>query len=312
MNLMRSALLYASQNRWLREQAPQYKFVRRTAARFMPGERVEDAIQAAQTLATQNIRTVFTQLGENITSSAEAEQVRDHYLGVLSQIRESNLPTEISVKLTQLGLNLSSELCFHNLVALIERASINTGVTTVWIDMEGSVYTERTLELFTRARAKYVNVGVCLQAYLFRTGEDLEPLIKMGAAVRLVKGAYKELPSIAFPRKQDVDHNYFALAQRLLSFEARQRGVRAALATHDCELIARIAAFAAQNGISREALEFQMLYGIRTAEQLRLAREGYDSRVLINYGSHWYAWFMRRLAERPANVWFVVKNLAAK
>lgn len=309
MNMMRSALLYASQNRWLRQQAPRHKFVRRTAARFMPGERVEDAMQAARALAAQNVRTIFTQLGENIASSAEAEQVRDHYLGVLSQIHEAGLPTEISVKLTQLGLDLNTELCFNNLVSLIERAALNTSVTTVWIDMEGSAYTERTLELFTRARAKYVNVGICLQAYLFRTSEDVEPLIKMGAAVRLVKGAYKEPPTIAFPRKQDVDHNYFALAQRLLSSEARQRGVRAALATHDCALIAKIMAFAAQNEIPREALEFQMLYGIQTAEQLRLAREDYDSRVLINYGSHWYAWFMRRMAERPANMWFVVKNL---
>lgn len=309
MNLMRSALLYASQNRWLRERAPRYKFVRSTAGRFMPGERVEDAIQAARTLAAQNIRTIFTQLGENILSSAEAEQVRDHYLGVLSQVHESNLPTEISVKLTQLGLNLNSELCFNNLVALIERAAINTGVTTVWIDMEGSAYTERTLELFTLARARYVNVGVCLQAYLFRTGEDLEPLIKMGAAVRLVKGAYKEPPTIAFPRKRDVDQNYFALAQRLLSPEARQRGVRAAFGTHDQQLIAKIASYAEQNGVPRQGVEFQMLYGIQTVEQLRLAREGYDSRVLINYGSHWYAWFMRRLAERPANVWFVIRNL---
>ncbi|HZU22076.1 MAG TPA: proline dehydrogenase family protein [Terriglobales bacterium] len=308
MNLMRSALLWASQNAWLREQAPRHKFVRRTVSRFMPGEGVDDAMQAARSLAAQNIRTIFTQLGENITSALEAEQVRDHYLGVLAQIRESALPAEISVKLTQLGLDLGEDLCYRNLAPLIERAALNSGVTTLWIDMEGSAYTQRTLDLFTRARREYANAGVCVQAYLYRTKEDLERLISLGAAVRLVKGAYKEPPAVAFPRKQDVDANYFALAQRLLSADARQHGVRSALATHDRALIARMAQFAEQNGVPRTALEFQMLYGIQSAEQLRLAREGYDSRVLIAYGPHWYAWFMRRLAERPANLWFVIKN----
>jgi proline dehydrogenase len=175
--------------------------------------------------------------------------------------------------------------------------------------MEGSAYTDRTLELFARARAKYSNVGVCVQAYLYRTKTDLEKLIAMGAAVRLVKGAYKEPASIAYPSKQDVDANYFELAKLLLSPESRQRGVCAALATHDRQMIARIAAYGEQSGISRSELEFQMLYGIQTPEQHRLAREGYDSRVLIAYGRHWYAWFMRRLAERPANLWFVAKNL---
>src|SRR5205085_5860116 len=179
----------------------------------------------------------------------------------------------------------------------------------VWIDMEGSAYTERTLALFHRARAAYPNVGICVQAYLHRTGNDVEALIAAGAAVRLVKGAYREPASIAIARKKAVDANYFALAQRLLSAEARQHGVRAAIATHDRDLIAGISAWAAQQGILRNALEFQMLYGIQTAEQLRLAGEGYDSRVLVAYGTHWYAWFMRRLAERPANVWFVMKNL---
>lgn len=309
MSLMRSALLWASQNRWLREQAPRYKFVRRTVARFMPGELVEDAMFAAKTLADENIRTVFTQLGENITSAAEAEAVRDHYLGVLDKIRDAGLQTELSIKLTQLGLDLSDDLCYANTAPLIERAAQNQKASLFWIDMEGSAYTERTLQLFYRVRAAYPNVGVCVQAYLYRTKDDLEKLIAAGAAVRLVKGAYKEPANIAFPRKQDVDDNYFALAQRMLSPEAQQQGVRAALATHDTKLIARISEFAAQNNIPRSKLEFQMLYGIQTPEQLRLAREGYDSRVLVAYGAYWYAWFMRRLAERPANVWFVVKNL---
>jgi len=309
MNLVRSALLYASQNRWMRVRAPQYKFVRRSVARFMPGEHFDDALNAARKLAAQNIRALVTQLGENITSPGEAAQVRDHYLSVLERIGASGLPLEISVKLTQLGLDLGDELCFENLIALIDRAARNPGAATVWIDMESSAYTERTLALYARARGKYPNVGVCVQAYLYRTKADIERLIASAATVRLVKGAYKEAAAVAFPRKQDVDENFFALAQRLLSNEARQRGVRTAIATHDRALIARICDNAAQRVIGRPELQFQMLYGIQAREQLRLAGEGYDSRVLINYGRHWYAWFMRRLAERPANVWFVLKNL---
>lgn len=309
MSLMRSALLWASQNQWMRQQAPRYRFVRRTVSRFMPGERVEDAILAARKLAGENIRTVFSQLGENITSAAEAEAVRDQYVGILDEIRNSGLPTEISIKLTQLGLDLGDEVCQQNVMPLIERAAANSQCPTLWIDMEGSAYTERTLALFYRARQQYTNVGICVQAYLYRTKDDIERLIAMGAAVRLVKGAYNEPANVAFPKTADVDANYFALAQRLLSTEARGHGVRAALGTHDCELIARIAEQGAQQGISRDKLEFQMLYGIQTREQYRLAREGYDSRVFICFGSYWYPWFMRRLAERPANLWFVIKNL---
>ena len=309
MNLVRSALLYASQNRWMRERAPQYNFVRRSVARFMPGEHFADALNAARVLAAQNIRALVTQLGENITVPEEGARVRDHYLSVLEQIGASGLPLEISVKLTQLGLDLGDELCFENLIALIDRAALNPGGATVWIDMESSAYTERTLALYARARERYQNIGVCVQAYLYRTEADIERLIAIGATVRLVKGAYKEAATVAFPRKPDVDDNFFALTQRLLSHEARQRGVRTAIATHDRGLIARICDDAAQSGIGRPELQFQMLYGIQAREQARLASEGYDSRVLINYGRHWYAWFMRRLAERPANVWFVLKNV---
>ncbi|MBV8208261.1 MAG: proline dehydrogenase family protein [Acidobacteria bacterium] len=309
MGLMRSSLLYASQNAWLRRQAPKYGFVRRTVSRFMPGERLEDAMAAAQRLAARRLRTVFTQLGENITSPAEAALVRDHYLSVLAQVRDAGLPTEISVKLTQLGLDLGDELCYVNLKPLAAAAAMHAGAGTLWIDMEGSAYTARTLDLFARLHAEHPNAGVCVQAYLYRTRDDVDRLIEMKAAVRLVKGAYKEPAAIAFPRKRDVDRNYFALAERLLSAAARERGVRAAFGTHDRELIARISAHAEQNGVPHAGLEFQMLYGIQTAEQERLAAEGCDSRVLVAYGAHWYAWFMRRLAERPANVWFVVKNL---
>jgi proline dehydrogenase len=310
MSLIRRMLVNASESRWLRERAPRFAFVRRAAARFMPGEDPEDALAAARGLAESGIRTLLTQLGENIAERGEAEGVTAHYLDLLDRIRSANLPAEVSVKLTQLGLDLDREFCFANLVKLIERSGA-AGITaekTLWIDMEQSAYVEATLELYGRARAAHANVGVCVQAYLHRSEKDVESLISMGATVRLVKGAYSEPPEIAFPRKQDVDENYFRLAQKLLSPEARRAGVRAVMATHDHALIERIARWSAAQGIAKNQLEYAMLFGIQRAEQLRLAREGYISDVLISYGSFWFPWFMRRLAERPANVLFLVRN----
>ena len=308
MGIMRSFFLTCSQSRWLREQAPRYGFVRRTVSRFMPGETVSDALAAAAALREQSIGTIFTQLGENVSDPTEAEQVTVHYLDVLDRIRSKGLHTEVSVKLTQLGLDLDPELCYKNLARVIEHAGTRS---VVWIDMEASHYVDPTLALYRRAKLAYPNVGVCLQAYLFRTAQDLASLVPLGAAIRLVKGAYNESVEVAFPRKKDVDENYFALAKRLLGDEARARGVRAAMATHDQKLIHRITEFAASRGVSKDCLEFQMLYGIQRAEQRRLAQEGWNSIVLVAYGSFWFPWFMRRLAERPANAVFVIRNLLA-
>ena len=302
---MRRSLLKASQSQWLREHAPRYGFMRRTVTRFMPGENVEDALAAAQTLASNGIGTVLTHLGENITDRAEAQEVTKHYLDVLDRIRAANLPAEVSVKLTQLGLDLDNEFCYSNLVALIEHTPAEK---TLWIDIEQSPYVDVTLQLYRRARKAYANVGVCVQAYLFRTEKDLDALISIGASVRLVKGAYNEPAEIAFPLKRDVDENYLHLAQRLLSPESRKMRVRAAMATHDRVLIKKIVEWSASQGIAKTNLEFQMLYGIQRAEQIRLAREGYRCNVLISYGSFWFPWFMRRLAERPANVIFLARN----
>jgi proline dehydrogenase len=305
MGLMRRALLAASQSRWLREQAPRYAFFRRTTERFMPGENVEDALAAASELSKSGIATVLTHLGENIADRAEAESVGRLYLDVLERIRIAKLPTEISVKLTQLGLDLDREFCFANLEKLIRHSPAEK---TVWVDMEQSQYVDATLEIYRRARRKYANTGVCVQAYLYRTEKDVEGLMAMGAAVRLVKGAYSEPASIAYSKKKDVDENFFRLAQRLLSKDARKAGVRAAMATHDEKLIRGICGWAKQEGTANSALEFQMLYGIRREEQLRLAREGDRTGVLISYGAFWFPWFMRRLAERPANVLFLARN----
>jgi proline dehydrogenase len=306
MGLMRRALLAASQSQWLREQAPRYAFFRRTTQRFMPGENVEDALAAASELSKSGITTVLTHLGENIADRAEAESVAQHYLEVLERIRTAKLPTEISVKLTQLGLDLDRDLCFANLEKLIQHSPTEK---TVWVDMEQSQYVDATLEIYGRARKRYQNTGVCVQAYLYRAEKHVEGLIAMGAAVRLVKGAYNEPASIAYSKKQDVDENFFRLAQKLLSKDARSAGVRATMATHDEKLIGRICSWTKQEGIPNPGLEFQMLYGIRRDEQLRLAREEYRTGVLISYGAFWFPWFMRRLAERPANVLFLARNL---
>jgi proline dehydrogenase len=307
MSIMRSVLLASAQNQWLRKQAPRYSFVRRAVSRFMPGETADDALAAARELRDKGIGTVLTCLGENTTDPAEVANVTRHYLEVLERISSLGLPTEISVKLTHLGLDLSTELCYSHLKQLIERAK-----SVVWIDMESSEYVDRTLELYRRARQAYPNVGVCLQAYLYRTADDLASLIPLGPAIRLVKGAYQEPPHLAFPRKKDVDENFFALTKQLLSDEAQRAGARAAIATHDRELIRRTIEFATASGLPKESYEFQMLYGIQRAEQVRLAQEGYRSIVLISYGAYWFPWFMRRLAERPANVLFVLRNLLAK
>ena len=308
MSLMRSMLLAASQNRWLRHRATHYPFVRRTVSRFMPGETLDDALGAAQILLGKKIGTVFTHLGENIKDRSEAQQVTEHYLEVLERIRERGLQAEISVKLTQLGLDLSPELCFEHLKAIIERAQKDS---IVWVDMEASNYVDATLDLYRRALKTHPNVGICLQAYLHRTEDDLAKLLPLRPSIRLVKGAYNEPPEIAFARKQDVDENYFELGKQMLRAKKENHIVRAAFGTHDVALMRGLADFASAEGFAKKDFEVQMLYGIQRAEQERLASEGCTSIVLVAYGSYWYPWFVRRLAERPANLWFMVRNVFA-
>jgi proline dehydrogenase len=308
MGLMRSLLLAASQNRWLRDHATQYSFVRGTVSRFMPGETLDDALGAADTLRSKKVGAVFTHLGENIKDRGEAQQVAEHYLEVLKRIREKGLRAEISVKLTQLGLDLSTDLCFGHLNAVIERAEKDS---IVWVDMEASNYVDATLDLYRRVLSVHPNVGICLQAYLYRTKNDLEKLLPLRPSIRLVKGAYDEPPTIAFPRKQDVDKNYFELGRQMLRAKKENRCMRAAFGTHDVTLIRRLADCASAEGFAKKDFEVQMLYGIQRAEQERLASEGCTSIVLVAYGSYWYPWFVRRLAERPANLWFMVRNVFA-
>jgi proline dehydrogenase len=306
MNPARSILLAVSQNAWLRDHAAKHRFVRRTVSRFMPGEELSDALAAAQRLQTKNIGSIFTRLGENITDHAEARNVTEHYLEVLRCVRQGKLDAEVSVKPTQLGLDLSPELCYGNLKTIIEQEDPRR---VVWIDMEASNYVDATLDLYRRALSEFSNVGVCLQAYLHRTKDDLASLLPLRPSIRLVKGAYSEPPDIAFPEKSRVDENYFSLAKEMLLAKKAEPKIRAAFGTHDLAQLRRISEFAATSGLQKASVEVQMLYGIKSAEQERLAREGYSSKVLVAYGSHWYAWFIRRLAERPANLWFVARNL---
>lgn len=305
MSLLRQVLLKASQSGRLRAGIPRYRFARRTVERFMPGENPADALAAAERLEQNGLCTILSHLGENVADRAEAAAVTRHYLDVLAKVREYGLQSELSIKLTQLGFDLSPAFCLDNFLHIAAQIPRHK---TFWIDMEQSPYVDPILDFARRARKASPNVGVCVQAYLFRTERDVEALMAEGAAVRLVKGAYNEPPEIAFARKADVDENYFRLAQMLLSPPARRAGLRAAIGTHDRRLIARICRWAAAEGIARNDLEFQMLYGIQSAEGLRLAREGYRSGVFICYGSYWFPWFMRRLAERPANLFFLARN----
>jgi proline dehydrogenase len=309
MGLMRSAFLAGSQSRWLRERAVKYRFVHKAVSRFMPGEDLDAAVAAAKELKAKGIGSVLTYLGENVKDLAEAKQVTRHYLDVLTRAKDAALGAEISVKLTQLGLDLGPAACEAGLMALVERAAANE--TWVWIDMESSDYTDATLDLYRRARARFPSVGVCVQAYLRRTEHDLKTLIPLGGGLRLVKGAYREPPDRAYPSKRDVDAKYLSLAARLLGRDARQAGVRVIFGTHDSVLIRRIEQVALEANLRPHQVEFQMLYGIKREEQARLAAAGHPFRVLISYGDAWFPWYMRRLAERPANVLFVVKNLFA-
>jgi proline dehydrogenase len=275
----------------------------------MPGEEFADMLRAAGELAPSGIDTVFTRLGESVTDAAEAASVREHYLGALDEVKARGMRCEPSIKLTQLGLDIDRERCFAHLRALAERAHA-TG-NYLWIDMEQSAYVDVTLDLTRRIKAEFPRVGVCLQAYLYRTMDDLRSLIDLGIGVRIVKGAYKEPASVAMPKKSDVDENFFKLAVVMLEGLARKNGFRPVFGTHDLELIARIQGHAERAGLAARDVEVHMLYGIQRAGQTRLVKEGVNLRVLVAYGSYWFAWYVRRLAERPANVWFVVRSMFA-
>lgn len=306
MSIARTVLLKLADSDFLNRQATQRAFVRRATRRFMPGEKAEDALQAAHLLKAEGRGAVFTKLGEAISARADAEDVRDHYLWFMDQLAASGLDGHVSVKPTQLGLDISSDMCLEFMSMLAARSEAIGKI--FWIDMESFVYVDRTLALYRALKAKHPRVGIALQAYLYRTQADIEALMPLHPIIRLVKGAYNEPSAVAFPAKADTNRNYFDLSDRMLQAAAAGQ-CTPILGTHDIPLIDRLVARAKSHGTSDRAYEVHMLYGIRDADQRRLRSEGRTVKTLIAYGSAWYRWYMRRLAERPANVWFVAKSI---
>ena len=304
---MRALFLKASDNRWLREHGVRAPFVRRAVSRFMPGETFDDMLQAARQLPEQGITSVFTRLGENVSDLAEADAVASHYLDGIVRIKAIGLACEPSVKPTQLGLDIDRDRCRAHLRSIAERAQ--AAGSYLWIDMEQSPYVDVTLDLTEELRRAFPGIGVCLQAYLHRTRDDLKRMLSIGAGVRLVKGAYREPPSVALAVKRQVDDNYLALGRMMLDDKAHGGSSRAVFGTHDTTIIAALCQHARETKLVQGQYEFHMLYGIQRGEQARLAAAREHIRVLIAYGTYWFPWYMRRLAERPANVWFVVKSL---
>ena len=307
MSVMRKVLLAASTNAWLRNRATKTKFVRRSVVKFMPGERMEDAIEAAKKLKPQGINTILTRLGENLTRIEEASEVSDHYLKLIDLVHKAGLDAQISVKPTQLGYDQNPEVCFKYCIGLLDRCEA-TG-NFFWLDMESSPYVDGTIALFKRLRERSQKVGIAIQAYLYRTEKDIEDLVSLGSAIRLVKGAYLEPPNLAYPKKSDVDENYFKLAARLLQDDNKRPGALLHIATHDIGLQERLKKVIDERKVTKDRYEFAMLYGIQTSRQQELGKAGTRVRCLISYGEYWFPWYMRRLAERPANVGFVLKNM---
>jgi proline dehydrogenase len=304
---MRTILLWMAGNPWLRERIPRLRFARRAVRRFMPGERAEDALAAAERFEALGIGTLFTRLGENLTDRGGADEVAAHYDRLLEDIRDRGIDGEISVKPTQLGLDIDEDLAFEHLAALATKAATLGG--ELWIDMESSAYVERTIVLYERLKRAHPNVGICLQAYLKRTADDVQRLIPLEPSIRMVKGAYAEPERIVYRDRRAIDASYLGVCVSMLEAIRAGRRVRLGLGTHDVRLIEQVAAHAKALGLPKSAFEVQMLYGIRDGEQRRLAREGYRVRDLIAYGEFWYPWYMRRLAERPANVAFALRQL---
>ena len=307
MNPMRSLLLAGSRSAWLQRQATRRRFVKLAVRRFMPGETLDEALVAAGEQNRLGISVTLTHLGENLRDRAEAEAVLAHYIDTLGRIRAGSLNAEVSIKPTQLGLDIDAGLCTEHTRTLAEAARVHG--SRLWIDMEGSSYTDATLALYRRIRETHANIGVCLQAYLRRTRADLEGLLQLGPAIRIVKGAYAEPANLAFPEKHEVDENFHGMAERLWSPEARASGAWATLGTHDTLMIGRLEGTALQLGVAPKSYEYAMLYGIQRGEQVRLVKAGRNVRVLISYGDHWFPWYMRRLAERPANLLFVARSM---
>jgi proline dehydrogenase len=302
--LTRSALIYLSRQEGLKEFAAKFGLFRKLTTRFIAGENIDQAVAAIRDLNMHGCSASFDHLNESVGSVAETEAEVREYLDVLARIDETGIDSNVSIKLTQFGLEIDPELAYRNARRVVEDAALRGNF--VRVDMEGSNATQGTIDIFKRLRAEFGlnDVGIVIQSYLYRTLDDARALLKIPARIRLCKGAYNEPPDVAYPDKKDVDDNYVRVMKLLLA-----SGVYHGIATHDPKMIDATIDFAQREGVGKDAFEFQMLYGIRRDLQDQLARDGYRMRVYVPYGKHWYPYFMRRLAERPANIWFVMKNM---
>ncbi len=303
--MLRSILLHLSESHRMARWVIHNGASRRMARRFVAGEALEEAVAAARALNQAGRTVSLDYLGENVAGEADARRAAEAYSAMFDRIAAEKLDANVSLKLTQLGLDLGGSLCQDLLAGIVARAASYGNF--VRIDMEGSAYTQRTIDLCKRVRAGSNAVGVVLQSYLYRSEQDAKDLTAIGCRIRLCKGAYKEPPELAFPKKSDVDANYVKLMRLLLP-----TGIYHGIATHDPNMLAATKDFVAKNSINHEQFEFQMLYGIRTDLQEQLVREGYRLRVYIPFGRDWFPYFMRRLAERPANLVFFLRNLFRK
>ncbi len=307
MPVLRDAFLALSTNGAVREFMVRFPLSRRVSRRFVAGETLEQAIAVVKKLNEQGLQVTFDQLGESVTKESEAREAKDGYLRALEAIAANHVSSHVSVKLTQMGLDLNTDLCLDNMRQIVGKAK-QVG-TFVRIDMEDSKRTQATLNVYKTLREEYENVGVVIQSYLYRSEADMQALAAMGGNVRLCKGAYKEPASVAFPEKKDVDANFLKLARIFLDANGNGHAPYLAVASHDEKIINWTKEYTAEHHVDRKRFEFQMLYGIRPDLQRKLAAEGYTMRIYVPYGTHWYPYFMRRLAERPANVIFLVSNL---
>lgn len=305
MGIGRSVLLAAAKSDALNRFATRSAVVKRATRAFMPGESMDDGLTAGTAIAESGRAVLYTRLGEAITAGHEAVEVRDHYVELFDAIRARGLPAQVSVKPTQLGLDLSMDECAQHCAALADKAEA-TG-SALWLDMEDSSYVDRTLELYRLIRSRHARAGIALQAYLYRTPADVDALRAVKPTIRLVKGAYAEPADVAFPKKADTDAAYEAIAGQMLQL-ATTGECTPILGTHDLPLVRRIIARARALAVPPGRYEIHMLYGIRDGEQRQLVSEGETVATLISYGEAWYRWYMRRLAERPANVGFVVRS----
>lgn len=302
--ITRSALIYLSRHEGLKEFAARFRLFKKLTTRFVAGENITEAVAAIRELNAEGCTASFDHLNESVANTAEADGEVREYLQILERIDQTGIRSNVSIKLTQFGLELDPELAYRNARTVVADAARRGNF--VRVDMEGSNFTQVTIDIFKRLRAEFGlnDVGIVLQSYLRRTFQDAEDLLKLPARIRICKGAYNEPPEVAFPHKKDTDANYIRVMQLLLS-----SGIYHGIATHDPKMIDATVEFVRREGIGKDAFEFQMLYGVRRDLQRQLARGGYNMRVYVPYGKHWYPYFMRRLAERPANVWFVLKNL---